>query len=72
MRYKQLIQKQRYQKRVKRYDSYDSRGQLIDRISLTERKSCYTLIQKVERKTAQCVSNAIINLLSPFVTLCQP
>ena len=35
-------------------------------VSLTERKSRYTLIQKVERKTAQCVSNAIIHLLSPF------
>jgi IS30 family transposase len=35
-------------------------------VSLTERKSRYTLIQKVERKTAQCVSNAIINLLTPF------
>lgn len=35
-------------------------------VSMTERKSRYTLIQKVERKTAQCVSNAIINLLSPF------
>jgi IS30 family transposase len=36
-------------------------------ISLTERKSRYTLIQKVKRKTAESVSNAIINLLSPFV-----
>lgn len=35
-------------------------------VSLTERKSRYTLIQTVERKTAQCVSNAIIHLLSPF------
>jgi len=35
-------------------------------VSITERKSRYTLIQKVKRKTAQCVSNAIINLLSPF------
>jgi len=35
-------------------------------VSLTERKSRYTLIQKVKRKTAQCVSDAIINLLSPF------
>jgi IS30 family transposase len=35
-------------------------------VSLTERKSCYTLIQKVNRKTAQCVTNAIINLLSPY------
>ena len=34
-------------------------------VSLTERKSRYTLIQKVKRKTAQCVTNAIINLLSP-------
>jgi IS30 family transposase len=36
-------------------------------VSLTERKSRYTLIQKVKRKTAKSVSNAIINLLSPFV-----
>jgi IS30 family transposase len=35
-------------------------------VSLTERKSRYTLIQKVERKTAQCVSKAIIKLLSPI------
>ena len=35
-------------------------------VSLTERKSRYTLIQKVERKTAQCVSNTIIHLLLPF------
>ena len=35
-------------------------------VSLTERKSRFTLIQKVKRKTAQCVSNAIINLLAPF------
>jgi IS30 family transposase len=35
-------------------------------VSLTERKSRFTLIQKVKRKTAQSVSNAIINLLSPF------
>jgi len=34
-------------------------------VSLTERKSRYTLIQKVKRKTAQCVSDAIINLLAP-------
>jgi len=35
-------------------------------VSLTERKSRYTLIQKVKRKTAQSVSDAIIKLLSPF------
>jgi IS30 family transposase len=35
-------------------------------VSLTERKSRYTLIQKVERKTAQCVTKAIIKLLSPI------
>jgi len=35
-------------------------------VSLTERKSRYTLIQKVTRKTAQCVSDAIIRLLSPL------
>lgn len=35
-------------------------------VSLTERKSRYTLIQKVKHKTAQCVSSAIIHLLSPF------
>lgn len=35
-------------------------------VSLTERKSRYTLIKKVERKTAQCVSKAIIKLLSPI------
>jgi IS30 family transposase len=35
-------------------------------VSLTERKSRYTLIQKVTRKTAACVSRAIIRLLSPL------
>lgn len=35
-------------------------------VSLTERKFKCTLIQKVERKTAQCVTNAIISLLKPF------
>jgi len=35
-------------------------------VSLTERKSRYTLIQKVQRKTAHSVANAIIKLLSPF------
>lgn len=34
-------------------------------VSLTERKSRYTLIKKVKRKTAQLVSDAIISLLSP-------
>lgn len=34
-------------------------------VSLTERKSRYTLIKKVTRKTAQCVSDAIIALLTP-------
>ncbi len=38
-------------------------------VSLTERKSRYTLIQKVKRKTAECVSSAIINLLSPVSDL---
>jgi IS30 family transposase len=35
-------------------------------VSLSERKSRFTLIHKVERKTAQCVSRAIIKLLKPF------
>lgn len=35
-------------------------------VSLTERKSRYTLIQKVKRKTASCISKAIISLLSPI------
>lgn len=35
-------------------------------VSLTERKTRYTLIQKVKRKTAESVANAIIKLLSPF------
>ena len=35
-------------------------------VSLIERKSRFTLIQKVERKTAECVTNAIINLLAPM------
>jgi IS30 family transposase len=35
-------------------------------VSLTERKSRYTLIQKVKRKTSESVANTIIKLLSPF------
>ncbi len=35
-------------------------------VSLTERKTRYTLIQKVKRKTAESVSDAIIKLLTPF------
>jgi len=35
-------------------------------VSLTERKTRYTLIQKVKRKTADSVADAIIKLLSPF------
>lgn len=35
-------------------------------VSLTERKSRFTLIKKVERKTAECVAKAIIHLLSPL------
>jgi IS30 family transposase len=35
-------------------------------VSLTERKTRYTLIQKVKRKTAESVANAIIKLLTPF------
>lgn len=37
-------------------------------VSLTERKSRLTLIKKVERKTAQVVSQAVIDLLVPFST----
>jgi IS30 family transposase len=35
-------------------------------VSLTERKTRYTLIQKVKRKTADSVADAIIKLLAPF------
>lgn len=35
-------------------------------VSLTERKSRYTLIRKVKRKTAESVSKAIIHLLKPL------
>lgn len=35
-------------------------------VSLTERKSRFTLIKKVKHKTAQCVTDAIIHLLAPF------
>ena len=35
-------------------------------VSLVERKTGYTLIKKVERKTAQAVSQAIIDLLKPI------
>ena len=36
-------------------------------VSLTERKSRYTLIRKVKRKTAESVSKAIIHLLKPLL-----
>ncbi len=35
-------------------------------VSLTERKSRFTLIKKVQRNTAQCVTDAIIDLLAPW------
>ncbi len=35
-------------------------------VSLTGRKTRFTLIQKVQRKSSRGVSNAIIKLLSPF------
>ena len=35
-------------------------------VSIVERKSGLTLIQKVERKTAQAVSDAMIKLLKPY------
>lgn len=35
-------------------------------VSLTERRSRFTLIQRVKRKTAECVTQAIITLLSPY------
>lgn len=35
-------------------------------VTLNERKSRYTLIAKVERKTAEAVSAATISLLTPF------
>ncbi len=47
-------------------DSIIGKGHKQAILSLTERKTRFALIQKVERKTAQCVTNAIINLLSPY------
>lgn len=35
-------------------------------VSLVERKTGFTLIEKVERKTAQAVSNAMTSLLKPY------
>lgn len=35
-------------------------------VSLVERKSGYTLIRKVKRKTAAAVSRAVISLLAPY------
>ena len=37
-------------------------------VSLTERKSRYTLIRKVTRKTAEFVSDAVIDLLAPITS----
>ncbi len=36
-------------------------------VSIVERKTGFTLIQKVERKTAQAVSQAMIALLKPYL-----
>ena len=47
-------------------DTIIGRGHQQAIVSLTERRSRYTLIHKVERKTAHCVSNAIIRLLLPI------
>ena len=61
--------------RRKRYGSHNRRGQIVDRISiderqaiasLTERKSRYTLIHNVKRKTATGISKTIIRLLLPL------
>jgi IS30 family transposase len=41
-------------------------GQQQALVTLNERKSRYTLIGKVERKTAQAVSDTMISLLTPF------
>ena len=41
-------------------------GQQQALVTLNERKSRYTLIGKVQRKTAQAVSDAIVSLLTPF------
>jgi len=41
-------------------------------VSLVERKSGFTLIRKVERKTAQAVSDAMIDLLKPHRKKCIP
>jgi IS30 family transposase len=46
-------------------DTVIGRGHQQALVSLTERKSRYTLLHKVKRKTAQCVSEAIIRLLLP-------
>jgi len=35
-------------------------------VSLVERKTGFTLIEKVERKTAQAVSRAMVGLLKPY------
>ncbi len=37
-------------------------------VSLVERRSGFTLLAKVSHKTAEAVSNAIINLLRPFAS----
>ena len=47
-------------------DTIIGKGHQQALVSLTERKSRYTLIRKVKRKSARCVSDAIINLLLPL------
>jgi len=63
-------------KRRKRYGTYDRRGKLpncrsIDQrpamVTLTERKSRFTLLGKVPQRTAQAVGNQIHRLLLPVL-----
>lgn len=51
------------------FDTIIGKGHKQAIVSLTERKSRFTLIQKVTRKTAQSVAKAIIDLLSPLSNL---
>ena len=73
--YKKLIRA--CKKYKKRYGSYDRRGQLVNRISIderrknafvtmVERKTLYTVVQRVESKHAEITADALINSMQAY------
>ncbi|GAB4127800.1 MAG: hypothetical protein Fur0040_10740 [Sideroxydans sp.] len=62
----QKLRRKRYGKNDWEADTIIGKGHKQALVSLVERKSGFTLIEKVERKTAQAVSEAMIKLLRPY------